>query len=94
MDELGPEPRANFRLAHDEFTQNLEEVGRYERKLTHGFQLRFSSRIQILIHRLGEKNIEEADLTLGMRQPPKTLETLTQIRNGLSTLVSDLRPRE
>jgi hypothetical protein len=68
-------------------------MGQYERKLTHGFQLRLALPIQTFIHKLGEKNIEEADLTFGMQYPPKNLATLTQIRNGLSALVSDLKPK-
>lgn len=93
IDELGSEPQPNYRVGRQEFNQRLHEIGSFERKLTNGFQLRFASRVQTLIHRAGEKNVEDADLILAMRQPPKTLAALLAIRDGLSALAVELEPK-
>ena len=94
LDELGEQPEADFKLPHDAFNQRLYDLGAFERKLSHGFQLRFATRLENLVHRLGERNIEDTDLTASLRQPPKNLPMLNKIRDALSTLASELKPKQ
>ena len=94
LDELSQQPEPDFRLPHDAFNQRLNELGAFERKLSHGFQLRFTARLETLVHRLGEKSIEDADLTASLRQPPRNLPMLNKIREALSALASELKSKQ
>jgi hypothetical protein len=92
MDDLSQQPVPDFNLPQDAFNRQLYEMGAFERKLTHGFQLRFRSRLEYLVHRLGEKNIEDLDLNSCLEHPPKNLPMLNKIRDALSTIAVDLKP--
>ena len=92
IDELGEEPRPNYKGGHAEFDNRLELVGRFERRLRYGFQLRFAPRIQTLGYKLAEKSINEGLLQIAAQQP-KNLAALNTIRDQLSDLASALRPK-
>jgi hypothetical protein len=93
LDELNQQPKADFKLPHDAFNERLHDMGVFERKLSHGFQLRFTARIESLVHRLGEKNIEDSDLTASLGNPPRNLPMLIKIRDALSSLASEVKPK-
>jgi hypothetical protein len=92
IDELGEEPKPDYKLGHAEFNNKLELVGRFERRLRYGFQLRIAPRIQTLGYRLAEKSIDDGLLEIAAQQP-KHLATLYTIRDRLSDLTSALKPK-
>ena len=92
IDELGEEPKPNYKDGHAEFDNRLELIGQFERRLRYGFQLRFTSRIQTLGYKLAEKSIDERLLQIAAAQP-KNLATLYTIRDRISDLTSALKTK-
>jgi hypothetical protein len=92
LDELTKEPKPDFKLAHDDFSRQLESMGAFGRQIKYGFQLRLASRIKTLGYRLGERNIDEGLIQMTTQQP-KDLASLIAIRDYLSELMRDLKSK-